>query len=338
MLIPNKATRTSLRPATVHVIACLLAATIPASSSVAMGPNTVIKGKIATVDTREPVGGALVKVQGFGKVRTNARGRYVLRTRTPPAGAVNVFIRASGHVRRKTSIMAPGPGGRAKADWNLLPRASDGFDVRLFNSVARPSGVSRWETLPTIRVVSNRLACRGGLLAPDSGSCPDWVGTTSPVSPKLLGWIRSAAAQMRTLASVSGKRPRVVEVQLAPGRSFGREELLAPNVLTLGAVEGDFAAVFPLFDPAQGAIGTRAALFAESGSTDERSVRFRVARGLGFYGRLDETACNSVMGRGLSSFFCDASVAVPSALDEAMGRALYSRAIGNTAPDRDPVE
>jgi len=288
---------------------------------------------MTSVDTGQPVASARVAIPGVGRTRTKANGRFVIRTKRGRAGTARVKIRAPGHIVRLTNVVVPAPGGKVVRNWNLLPRASDGFDLTLFDTIARPDGVIRWETPPTFRIIRNRLECRGGLV---DGSCVEWFASTTPVPEPMLGWLRLGAAEMGTLAT-SGRPPRIVEIELSPGQAFDFDEaLLLENTFTLGHIVANFRSSFRQAGLSPEATATKLALFGASDS--ERKVRAVIAEGLGFYGPVGANGCDGVLGRGLASFFCSSAILAPTDLDLAFGRALYSRAIGNQAPDRDPVE
>jgi hypothetical protein len=151
----------------------------------------------------------------------------------------------------------------------------------------------------------------------------------------MIGWLRRGASEMGTLAT-SGRPPRIVEVDLSPGQAIDFDDaLLLENTFTLGHIVANFRSESRLDRLLPEATETKLALFGVSDS--EREVREVIAEGLGFYGSVGTSGCDGVIGRGLESFFCYLALGEPTTLDLTMGRALYSRPVGNMPPDRDPL-
>jgi len=324
------------------VASCVLfTLVLPVGASAGRAGSVVVRGRIVAADTRLPIDRATVKMAGFGRAKTKANGHYRIRAPAPPDESVRVTIRAPGHVIRHTTVAVPTQGLAVKASWDLLPKRSDAFDRAFFDVMTRSVGVIRWEKPPVIRIIRNRLECRGGLVVSTTGECPEWFGSTVPMTSITLGWLRGAAAAMSALVAQAGQTATVEEVDLSPGQVFDLSDLHLDNVFTLGEVRGAGranSAQFPVLAVGQ-VITSRVRLYAHTVAVaSDRAYYGWIAHDLGFYGSPGVGDCDRIQGRGLTSFFCDRSLRAPTAFDLAMGRALYSRPIGSVAPDRDPVE
>lgn len=324
--------RSSTRVLTL-VLALVL--TLPAGSVESRVRATTIKGRIVAVDTQLPVAGALVKIEDFGRARTKKNGRYTLRSKTAATGRRRVTIRAAGLIPRETSIDILEAGIRHKANWNLLPRSSDYFDVDLLDELARPGGVIRWSSAPAFRIVRNRIECRGALFPNES--CPEWIATTQSASPTVLAWLRTAIEQSAAFTGFPAGGHRWVEIDLPAGQPLDVDTLLVDGTFTVGEIVGPFATSFPSFVVGQ-AIETRALFLSSQGGTSEWALRRNLARGLGFIGGSAPTElCDQLGRRGMVTFFCpNHGQLAPTRIDEVLGRALYTRPIGNRSPDKDP--
>ncbi len=322
------------------VLTALLSTTAAGTGSAVGMKKTVVKGRVTAVDTGAPIAKAKVAIDGVGKARTTKNGRFVIRSRIASAGTARVTIRARGYVVRETSIEVPTPGRRAKQNWNLLPKVSEEFDLDLLDAVARSSGVVRWEPPLVVRILLQRLECRE-LVSLDDAECTEWVVTSDPISARWLEWFRGAVEALKPLVAGPSGTYTVEEVQLRAGETIAREMLLRPGTFTVGEVAGRnlLRYPFPLLR-ANGVAAIESSLFLLpfEGSTLLDPSRRLLAAAFGYYrfnGSVE--ACDGLADRGRLSFFCpDHELVAPTSLDANMARAIYTRAIGNRPPDRDP--
>lgn len=299
--------------------------------------RTVIRGRIVSVATEAPVAGATVAIKGVGEATTNASGRYKIRVAGDIKGLRKVVVNASGHLRRKTWLDVSGTARRIRADWNLMPSSSPEFDSIFFDELLRPTaaGTSRWERVPVVRILTRKLDC---IRLHNFETCPEWIVSSLPMSTTMMQWVQVVIEDLPPL--IGGVVPSVEIVDLPAGASVQTDRILVPGALTLGErTLGADRDVFPAVGPGEAIDGVVSLLNFNDGRVPSDFLR-QVARGLGYHDAFRGTRaqqCLDLSNRGFRSIHCEAhGLEHPNALDAALGRALYTRSVGNRSPDTDP--
>lgn len=297
----------------------------------------VIRGRVVSVGNEEPVPGATVIIRGVGRATTNQAGRYKMRVRRDIAGLRQVVVTAVGHLRRKTWLHVSDSATRVRADWNVMPQSSPTFDSTLFDQLTRRGsrsvGTSRWEKVPVVRILTRKIDCPGRLV-PDEG-CPEWIVSSSPVSGVIMEWFQAVVQDLPPL--IGGSVPAVELVDLPAGAAIELDSVLVPGAVTLGQRGEGNGNVFPVADFGE-AIDGFVHLVRDTGTGSPRDILRAVAFGLGYRPPAEEELCAELFERGLRSVHCLAAGGAehPTALDAGLGRALYTRPVGNRFPDTDP--
>lgn len=320
---------------------CLLLLGLASADSRSPGQpfRAVIKGRIIAVDSEGPISGVKVKIKGLGTARTNSAGRYKIRVAKEIVGDWQVVISAPDHWRRKTWLVVPESARKVRADWNMLPKNSAGFDLELFDAVTRLGtrdlGTARWDEVPVFRILANVVACPGTMI-PDR-TCPRWNVQSSEVSSTMMARFLAVIGSVPALTG--GMAPTVQIVQMPPDTSISTDSILVPGTITLGELAWRGMSAFQ--PPNAGdTIRSHAYLVSESiAAAQPLAILRQVANGLGYLSAdQPEDLCAALFNRGLMTVFCAShDLLGPTNLDATMGRALYSRSIGNRYPDIDPV-
>lgn len=301
--------------------------------------GVTVRGQVTTVSTEAPLEGATVKIRGVGSAITDANGRYSVRIAAAPAGTYKAVIRAPGHRRRNAWVQLDGSSGRTRASWNLLPkRPSALFDVELFDFLARAgnraNGTSRWDAPPTVRIFANRINCpaQPGLV---DETCPSWTVETPVPAARIQELSAAIADAWRLFASAD--QPTIELVRYPEGAQLSTQDVLVPGALTVGQYPEFGGGILPAWAPGTQIAG-KAVLIP--GFLDHAGVALNTAKALGLGGGLvPSELCQQQESRGLRTLFCarvQFTLGITEA-DLALGRALYSRPVGNRYPDKDPM-
>jgi len=325
------------RPWCLAACALLLAVAFTVSGTGPV-PHWVVKGRIVAVDSELPIVGAKVRIKGLGTATTGVNGRYRVRARSGAKSPWKVVISKRGYRRRKTWLSPAESDRGLRADWNLLPRTSDIFDLTIFDWAARYGertvGTSRWEQTPQVRIITNTLDC-GGLLDPDE-TCPSWAVTTSVMSNAMMTRILGAIESIPALTG--GMVPTVEVITLPPNTTVSTASILVPGVFTFGEYAGRGSGWFP-GTPRGSSLDGYVYLVSEHGTVEGPAhIMRRMAGGLGLAAWPPTELCADLFARGLQTVLCLTHPATAATtLDGILGRALYTRAVGNRYPDADPA-
>lgn len=340
---PNMyATRSDLRFSSIAFVATLsllVGAVASAggrhSSAVRPVADTRVVGRVTDFVTGNPVRGAIVRIRGLGKTRTDANGSYRMAGELRRPNELAVVVRAARHWRRNAWVAVASPGSRVRADWNLVPKGRS-FDMKLFNRVVRArSGSTRWEKTPRLRVIENRLACVGGTAGED---CPAWQATSSAIDSSLKMFFKDAMARVGpalTGGLMRGTAP-LESVSLPAGTMLQPEELALQGFFTLA--QSDRLGVVSLFPRATAGepIDSQVLFLSASITGTARFFQLVAALGLGHVGTYSATLCDELAQKGRPTSLCVGHPLAATALDALHGRLLYSRPVGNRNLDRDP--